>query len=98
MCLPCAGGGDKAHHPLWPEEILLQMEVTRPCLACGLSLVFEDIGCHFPSSNDNIPGWRPSLFFAAYVSWFKLISAACAHYLGKGVRIAAGPRVVPRLG
>lgn len=55
-------------------------------------------GCHFPSSNDNIPGWRPSLFFAAYVSWFKLISAARAHYLGKGVRIAAGPRVVPRLG
>lgn len=43
MCLPCAGGGDKAHHPLWPEEILLQMEVTGPCLACGLSLVFEDI-------------------------------------------------------
>lgn len=43
MCLPCAGGGDKAHHPVWPEEILLQMEVTEPCLTCGLSLVFEDI-------------------------------------------------------
>lgn len=43
MSLPCAGGGDKAHYPIWPEEILLQMEVTEPCLACGLSLVFEDI-------------------------------------------------------
>lgn len=55
-------------------------------------------GCHFPSSNYNILGWRPNLFFAAYVFWFKLIPAACAHYLGKGVRIAVGSRVVPRLG
>lgn len=43
VCVPCAGGGDKAYHPLRLEEILLQMEVTGPCLACGLPLVIEDI-------------------------------------------------------
>lgn len=49
-------------------------------------------------SNCDIPGWRPSLFFAAYVFWLKLPSAAFAHDLGGGVGLAVGFRVVPCLG